>query len=269
MVVLDWTYSDPRVTAFVVERKAGDKGDFTQIALLDKDAREFTDTNGTPTTKYVYRMRATDGVEYSDYSNEASVTTPRQEQTITLVSVARCDGFIAEPTKKANCGGMAFPSSAGPAAIRAGDTSLNQQVKGILSFGTWQLPDNAAILSARLSLKRGVIYGDPLSSLGRCVVDIKGGSGFGKVTTLEPVDFQALPSKKRAALLTPVGDDSGWYTAQIDSKCFQFISRTAVTQFRIYFEIPDNGDLAPDYIGWYSGECPIPENRPVLEILYR
>ena len=47
------------------------------------------------------------------------------------------------------------------------------------------------------------------------------------------------------------------------------MDKHGITQFRVSFETADNGDLAPDYIGWYSGECSVPENRPILEIIYR
>jgi uncharacterized repeat protein (TIGR03803 family) len=267
-VMLSWSSEDARVSAFSIERKTNG-GEFAEIAVVGKDVREFQDTNATALTTYVYVIRATDGAAYSDYSNAAEVTTPGQEYFVSLVSVGVCDGFVAEANKRSNLGSSVFPSSAGPAGIRAGDTSLNQQVKGILSFRTRQLPDDATVLSARLMLKRGVMYGNPLTVLGRCVVDIKSGTGFGASPLLQPMDFQSLPGKARAGVLTPVGDDTGWYLAQLGPKSFTHIDKQANTQFRIYFETADNGDLAPDYIGWYSGECAIPENRPVLEIIYR
>src|SRR5204863_3255508 len=105
-------------------------------------------------------------------------------------------------------------------------------------------PDNATVISAKLLLKRGVMYGNPFASLGHCVVDVKSGSGFGTSPLLEPMDFQTIPGKRRVGILNALGDESGWYLAQLDEKANGYIDKKGSTQFRIYFEAADNGVLA-------------------------
>ena len=73
-VVLNWESIDERVTGFLIYRKTGSGGAFQQIATTGKDAREFRDTTPVPLTTHTYLVLATDGLEYSDYSNPATVT---------------------------------------------------------------------------------------------------------------------------------------------------------------------------------------------------
>jgi hypothetical protein len=146
---------------------------------------------------------------------------------------------------------------------------LNQQYKAIVSFSTRMIPKDATVLSARLKLKRGAMYGNPFGELGQCWIDIKNGTGFSGSFALQPSDFQALPGKAKAASLIQESSESDLYVAAFNQKALLLIRPDSVLQFRICFERPDNNDLAPDYIGWYSGDHPLYENRPVLEVIYK
>jgi hypothetical protein len=74
-VNLAWTDGSNNEFAFAIFRKAPG-GDFVRIAVTVPNATAFTDTSVNPTTTYVYRIRATNNVGASAWTNEPSVTTP-------------------------------------------------------------------------------------------------------------------------------------------------------------------------------------------------
>jgi fibronectin type 3 domain-containing protein len=74
-VNLAWTDTSSNETAFAIFRKAPG-GDFVRIAVTAPNATTFIDTSVSPITTYVYRIRATNNVGASAWTNEPSVTTP-------------------------------------------------------------------------------------------------------------------------------------------------------------------------------------------------
>ncbi len=74
-VSLSWTDNSDNEDGFKLERKQG-SGPFSVIATLPPNTTTYTDTGLTPETTYTYRVRAYNSYGYSDYSNEAQVTTP-------------------------------------------------------------------------------------------------------------------------------------------------------------------------------------------------
>ena len=197
------------------------------------------------------------------------LTLKLPEYTIALEAAPAADGFVAEKNEFANVGGFAYSLNAGPAALRAGDTGLNQQLKAIVSFNSRLLPANAEIVSAKLWLKAGAIYGNPFGQLGQCRLELNGPACFSGSIALQPSDFQALPTKSNAGILLRESADSDWFVANLDPKCFTALKGRGRVQFRLSFDRQDNNDLAPDYVGWYSADHATPENRPALEVTYR
>ena len=116
--------------------------------------------------------------EHSVYSNVAEATTLAPEVYVNLHSSGADDGSW-RLTETSNFGWWAVASLAGPGALRAGDTGLDQQLKSITSFNARLIPNGATVISARLRLGRGSVYGDPFGQLGPCYVDARAGSGFG------------------------------------------------------------------------------------------
>jgi fibronectin type 3 domain-containing protein len=75
-VTLNWTDNSTNESAFLVERKTGVGGTYTQIGQTTAGVATFVDTGLATNTQYFYRVRATNAAGFSAYSNEASVTTP-------------------------------------------------------------------------------------------------------------------------------------------------------------------------------------------------
>ncbi len=72
---LSWTETSTDVTGFKIERKTG-SGTYAQIGTALANATSYNDTNLTANTSYTYRVKATNAGGDSNYSNEASATTP-------------------------------------------------------------------------------------------------------------------------------------------------------------------------------------------------
>jgi hypothetical protein len=74
-VKLTWTDNSSNEDGFKVERST-DGTTFTQVTQTSANVTTFVDTGLTPGATYTYRVRATNSVGDSGYSNTASVTTP-------------------------------------------------------------------------------------------------------------------------------------------------------------------------------------------------
>jgi fibronectin type 3 domain-containing protein len=80
-VALVWTDTSRNATGFLIERKTGTAGSYSQIAQVGGKLTTFTDTGLNPSTQYVYRVRSTNSSGTSDYCAEASVTPPTPPAT--------------------------------------------------------------------------------------------------------------------------------------------------------------------------------------------
>ena len=69
-----WTDQSNNETGFKIERKVG-TGSFTQVATVGANVTTYPDSGLTASTGYSYRVRATNSVGDSAYSNTASATT--------------------------------------------------------------------------------------------------------------------------------------------------------------------------------------------------
>lgn len=74
-IILTWNDNDNSNTIFEVERKLGGDEKFTTIATIPGDQNTYLDENLFLQQSYIYRVRSSDGVYYSDYSNEITVVT--------------------------------------------------------------------------------------------------------------------------------------------------------------------------------------------------
>lgn len=73
---LSWTDNSNNEEHFMVERKTGSGGTYSQIAQVGANVTTYSDTGLTPSTTYYYRARAhSSALGYSGYSNEASANT--------------------------------------------------------------------------------------------------------------------------------------------------------------------------------------------------
>ena len=112
-VKLTWTQEEERISGFRIGRKAG-SGSFAQIAEVDSDVTEYTDTGLNFGTSYTYRVSAFTDDNESDYAE----TTVNFWQDCNGVwggsTVEDCNG---------DCDGTAFESECG---CVGGNTGLEE-----------------------------------------------------------------------------------------------------------------------------------------------
>jgi hypothetical protein len=72
---LNWQDNSDNEDGFKIERKI-EGGNYSQIAAVGANTTSYSDTGLTPEFTYFYRVRAFNAGGDSDYSNEASATTP-------------------------------------------------------------------------------------------------------------------------------------------------------------------------------------------------
>ncbi|MDZ7364066.1 MAG: fibronectin type III domain-containing protein [candidate division KSB1 bacterium] len=72
---LAWTDNASNETGFLIERKTGSGGTYSQIASVGANVTSFNSTGLNTNTQYFYRVRATNGSGNSAYSNEANALT--------------------------------------------------------------------------------------------------------------------------------------------------------------------------------------------------
>jgi len=82
-ISLTWTDNSDNEDGFKLERKA-EGGSYTEIKTLSSNATSFTDSSVSPDKTYTYRVRSFNSIGYSDYSNEVSVKTPSEVETIEI-----------------------------------------------------------------------------------------------------------------------------------------------------------------------------------------
>ncbi len=72
---LEWIDNTNNESGFEIERQVGDDGSYALFAIFDADVTHFSDTWIQESKVYYYRVRAFNGNVYSDYSNEAKVSS--------------------------------------------------------------------------------------------------------------------------------------------------------------------------------------------------
>ncbi len=154
------------------------------------------------------------------------------------------------------------------AALRIGDTNVDEQYKSIVSFDTSSIPDTATITAATLRLVRGTISGtSPFTTHGSCVADISTG-GFGGSTAFAFADWQAAATANQVATMSSPASNGSASTGALNAAGLAAVNKTGTTQLRVYCTLDDNDDLGYDYIGFYPGETRTVVNRPQLTVTY-
>ncbi|MDX1675049.1 MAG: fibronectin type III domain-containing protein, partial [Longimicrobiales bacterium] len=91
---LAWTDNSAEETGFEVERRGPGENQFTLLAAVAADTVTYSDTTVAEDGTYVYRVRACGSGGCSEYSNNASATTPPSAPTnltAVVVSASRID----------------------------------------------------------------------------------------------------------------------------------------------------------------------------------
>ncbi len=198
----------------------------------------------------------------ADTSGQDYVATPGAVLKLQVPSQAANDGWVLESTETSGKGGT---MNATAASFQLGDDAGDRQYRSILSFNTSGLPDNATITSAVIRIEQKAATGaSPFSVLGSLFVDVRAPS-FG-AATLQLTDFNSAALKTRVGTFnpTPVG---AWYSAALNADGLSNISKTTLTQFRLYFSKDDNDNRAANFIKFASGNAAAAD-QPLLIISY-
>ncbi len=179
------------------------------------------------------------------------------------------DGWVMESKETSNQGGTKNSTAI---TFRLGDNAKDLQYRAILQFPTASVPDNAVVTQVILMMQLETVVGvNPFTTHRNIWIDIRKGvfGSFGPfaIGALQSSDFQAPASLNAAGMIlnNPVG---GWYWATLDSKTFQFINLSGMTQFKLGFQTDDDDDLRDDYLSFFSGNYSVPSARPQLLIKY-
>jgi len=187
-------------------------------------------------------------------------------QTLTVRSTGSQDGWVLESSETSSTGGTINTTAT---TFNLGDDVAKKQYRGILSFNTSSLPDNATIASVTLKVKKSSVVGggNPVTTFQGFKVDIKKGI-FGSQAALQIGDFQAAASKSYGPFSpSPV---SGWYSINLTSaKAYinKLSTNSGLTQIRLRFNLDDNNDTTANILKLYSGNASS-SVRPKLVITY-
>jgi len=222
---------------------------------------------------YFLVARTTPGCGSTLISNEIAVTVTSVPTsppvTVTFSSVAAEDGRLWEAGETSSVGGGGNSTDNTTAALRVGDTDVDEQYKSVVSFDTSSIPDTATITSATLRLVRGTSSGtNPFTTHGVCLTDIVTG-GFGGSNAFAFADWQAVATATGVATLSNPASNGAASTGSLNAAGLAAINKTGATQLRITFTLDDNDDAGYDYIGFYAGENGTAANRPQLTVTYQ
>jgi hypothetical protein len=200
-------------------------------------------------------------------SQESSITLtlgPEPPKVKTFTSTGKNDGWVLESAQNSQKG-ESLNIKAGTFLL--GDDMDNRQYRSILSFNTDSLPDNAIVTRVNLKiLKQAVVGVDPFSTHSSLQVHIRRGY-FGTKAVLQRADFQAAPSQSDVGSFTTQPTDN-WYSVELDAQAYAFINLTGNSQFRLQFELWNDGNGEADYIKFFSGNATNLARRPQLVIEY-
>ncbi|MEW6619859.1 MAG: fibronectin type III domain-containing protein [bacterium] len=94
-IQLTWEDNSDNESGFKIERKASDKKEFVQIAIVPANMTSYTDSNLKPDTIYYYYLRAFNQAGDSDYSNIARAQThPTPSQPTSKIQSSRISPYI-------------------------------------------------------------------------------------------------------------------------------------------------------------------------------
>lgn len=194
-----------------------------------------------------------------------TITVNDTNETVNFKSTGAQDGWVLESTEAS---GMGNAKNNTATTFRLGDDAAKKQYRGILSFNTASLPDNAVIVKITLKLKQqGIVGGgNPVNAFQGILVDIKKGM-FG-TSALQPADFQTA-AQKTYGPSKPVLTN-GWYNINLtNGKAYinKLATNGGLTQIRLRFKLDDNNNAIANYLSLFSGNAPL-ASRPQLIIEY-
>jgi hypothetical protein len=200
----------------------------------------------------------------SNFANGGQIWRAKLRTTLALNSTAAQDGWVLESGENTNIGGSLDGTAT---ALRLGDDAARKQYRGILSFGTGVLPDNATITKVTLTFKQQGVTGggNPFTIFQGLFTDwIKGTFG---TASLQVGDFQATPG----GTLGPYSPtpSSGLYTIVLPNSVYPLINKLAtgsgLTQVRLRFKLDDNNNGIANFLSLFSGNNATGKPRLLIE----
>lgn len=243
-------------TTYTVRMEIGAGNGTVRLDVIDDDS--IVDAQGQPLGGA--------GAGNGDFGTGEEYTVSRSSTktlSVAFKSVGSYDGWILEAGENMSAGGSFDRNGT---TFIVGDDPRDRQYRSVLSFDTSSLPDNAAILSVQLKIRRqGVVGTDPFRTHGLLLADIRNGP-FSNHVALQTADFSAAasPGSTRVSF-TPL--TSSWYSAPFSDANLLLINKAGVTQFRLFFDKDDNDDRGSDYMKFFTGNS-IDANKPELIVTY-
>jgi hypothetical protein len=187
--------------------------------------------------------------------------------TLSLTSILAQDGWILETAETSGMGGSVNNTGG---VFSLGDNAAKQQYRGLLSFNTSLIPDNATITTVTLKLRKQGVFGggDPIAIFKGIMVDVKNGF-FGVANTLEAFDFQATASGTYGPFSpTLMSSTYNINLTNAKTRINKLTTNKGLTQFRLRFKLDDNNNIIANGLGLYSGNAINAADRPKLVISY-
>ncbi|MEW6732441.1 MAG: PHB depolymerase family esterase [Acidobacteriota bacterium] len=188
------------------------------------------------------------------------------QATTTFVSTGSQDGYAASTVSNGTTGNYAVGVD-----VYVGENA-DAPFRGVLSFDTTSIPDNATILSAQIKLYYSQApLGNPWMSLGFLIGDIKTGC-LGSSCSVASSDFEADVSLSQAVVFNAPTQSGGIGTminGSLTQDALSFINKTGRTQFKLRFQNNSNKNGLSDYLVFAGGEYFNSQLRPVLIVQYK
>ena len=102
-LTLTWTDNANNEDGSKIERKTGTSGTYGQIATVGANVTSYADSGLADGTTFCYRVRAFTSATDSAYSNEACVTTPSTNSTLTVTKAGTGSGTVTSSPAGINC----------------------------------------------------------------------------------------------------------------------------------------------------------------------
>ena len=181
-------------------------------------------------------------------------------------SIGTQDGWVNESAENSSIGGTFNSTST---TFNLGDNGKRIQSRGILSFNTQAIPDNAIIIKVTLKVKKNGVAGsgDPLIIFNGFVADIK--NGFFGTAALEAADFQTPASGTYGPTIPPIANNIYSITLTAGaSNINKLMTNGGTTQIRLRFQLDDNNNTIANYLSLFSGNATNISDRPQLVVTY-
>ena len=188
-----------------------------------------------------------------------------------FTSIATEDGEILEAAQDSGAGGLvnSFAST-----FRLGDDSANRAYRQFLSFDTSALPDNASVIEATIGITRvgnpigNIPIGVPNPTFGDILVDLAA-PNFGAASLLTPDDWQSPASKLAVSKFAfPAYLDGQTIYSRLENPDNDLVNLGGTTQYRIRYELDDDGDNSSDYMRYATADHINAALRPTLTVKY-